>query len=283
MSALLELGAAEAQNAPESRGSCWQPGGGAMRVLLVDDEDLALDRLRTFFADIEGVEVVGHANDGDQALERIGELKPDLVLLDIQMPGRNGLRAAADIDVEPRPELIFVTAHEHYAPDAFDVDAADYLLKPVRFDRLRQAVERARRRRGLREQAERAGQLEEEMAALRATGAPGLEDGGFWVPERHGQRRVPLEAIDWIEAARDYVLLHTNVRSHLLRITMAALEEKLAGSPLLRVHRSAFVRPDKVVEVKRANRSLSLVLADGANVQVGPSYIANVKAALALD
>ena len=185
-----------------------------MRVLLVDDEDLALDRLKTFFADIEGVELVGQARDGDEALAAIEKLTPDLVLLDIQMPGRNGLRAAADITVEPRPEVIFVTAHEHYAPDAFDVDAADYLLKPVRFDRLRQAVERARRRRAMREQAEKAGKLEEEMATLRGSGAPGLEDGGFWVPERHGQRRVPLEAIDWIEAARDYVLLHTNVRKY---------------------------------------------------------------------
>lgn len=254
-----------------------------MRVLLVDDEDLALDRLRTFFADIEGTEIVGQASDGDAAVAEIERLTPDLVLLDIQMPGRNGLRAAADIKVEPRPELVFVTAHEHYAPDAFDVDAADYLLKPVRFDRLRQAVERARRRRTLRDQAARAGQLAEEVAALRTSGVAGLEDGGFWVPERHGQRRVPLEAIDWIEAARDYVLLHTDVRSHLLRITMVALEEKLAGSALLRVHRSAFVRPDKVTEVRRANRSLTLVLADGATVQVGPSYVAAVKEALALD
>jgi len=109
------------------------------------------------------------------------------VLLDIQMPGRNGLRAAADITVEPRPEVIFVTAHEHYAPDAFEVDAADYLLKPVRFDRLRQAVERAKRRRAMREQAARSGRLEEEVATLRGSGTVGLEDGGFWVPERHGQ------------------------------------------------------------------------------------------------
>ena len=254
-----------------------------MRVLLVDDEALALDRLRTFFADIDGAEIVGQARDGDQALEEINRLRPDLVLFDIQMPGRNGLRAAAEIDIDPKPEIVFVTAHEHYAPDAFDVDAADYLLKPVRFDRLRQAVDRARRRREMREAASRAGELEQQVASLRPGGAAGLEDDGFWVPERHGQRRVPLESIDWIEAARDYVLLHTSVRSHLLRTTMAALEEKLAGSPLLRVHRSAFVRPNKVTEVKRENRSLTLVLSDGANVQVGPSYVSTVKAALALD
>ena len=116
-----------------------------MRVLLVDDEALALDRLRTFFENIEGVEVVGQAQDGDEALTEIARLTPDLVILDVQMPGKNGLRAAAELDIDPRPELVFVTAHEHYAPDAFDVDAADYLLKPVRFDRLRQAVDRARR------------------------------------------------------------------------------------------------------------------------------------------
>jgi two-component system, LytTR family, response regulator len=253
-----------------------------MRVLLVDDETLALDRLRTFFGDIEGVEVVGQAQDGDEALEAIQRLTPDLVILDVQMPGRNGLRAAADIDIEPRPEIVFVTAHEHYAPDAFDVDAADYLLKPVRFDRLRQAVERARRRRAVREQASRADQLADEVAALKSGGARAQDDAGFWVPERDGQRRVALETIDWIEAARDYVLLHTSLRSHLLRTTMSALEEKLAGSALLRVHRSAFVRPDKVVEVRRANRSLTLVLADGANVQVGPSYVDTVRGALRL-
>jgi DNA-binding LytR/AlgR family response regulator len=255
-----------------------------MRVLLVDDEALALDRLDTFFSDIENVDVVGRARDGDEALEKIKELTPDLVILDVQMPGKNGLRAAADIDIEPRPEIVFVTAHEHYAPDAFDVDAADYLLKPVRFDRLRQAVDRARRRKALRAAEERAGQLEEQVEQLKSGQAPRAhDDDGFWVPERHGQRRVPIDTIDWIEAARDYVLLHTSMRSHLLRITMAALEERLAGSALLRVHRSAFVRPDKVTEVQRSGRSLCLVLNGGASVQVGPSYVGAVKAALNLD
>lgn len=255
-----------------------------MRVLLVDDESLALDRLRTFFETIEGTEVVGQAQDGDEALAQIEALKPDLVILDIQMPGRNGLNAAAALRGEPRPELVFVTAHEQYAPDAFDVDAADYLLKPVRIDRLRQAVERARRRKTMREQAARAGELEETVEAMRGGGPRGGgDDDGFWIPERNGQRRVPISAIDWIEAARDYVLLHTELRSYLLRTTMSGLEQKLASSPLLRVHRSAFVRPDKVTEVRRTNRSLTLVLADGANVQVGPNYVGAVKSAIHLE
>lgn len=253
----------------------------SLRILLVDDEALAIDRLRTLFADIEEAEVVGQAMDGDSALAEIAALRPDLVVLDIQMPGRNGLRTAAALPEGERPEVIFVTAHEHYAPDAFEVDAADYLLKPVRFDRLRQAVNRARRRRELREQAARSGQLLEEVEALRTRGAA-VSDVGFWVPERNGQRRVSVEAISWIEAARDYVLLHTDTRSHMLRATMSGLEEKLAGTPLVRVHRSAFVRPERVAEVKRANRSMTLVLDDGAHVQVGPSYVDSLSATLGL-
>ena len=253
----------------------------AMRVLLVDDETLALDRLRVLFGDIDGVELVGQAQDGERAVALVRELAPDLVILDIQMPGRNGLWAAAEIAREGGPEVVFITAHEHFAPDAFDLDAADYILKPARFDRLRQATERARRRRRVAREAARAGLLARELDELRA-GRHAAGDPEIWVPERDGQRRVPIEAIDWIEAAGDYVLLHTDLRSHMLRITMGALAEKLAGSPLIRVHRSAFVRPDRVTEVKRGPRMLALVLADGTAVQVGPSYVAAVEQALGI-
>jgi two-component system LytT family response regulator len=259
-----------------------------MRVLLVDDEALALDRLRALFGDIEDTEIVGQAQDGDAALRQIEALRPDLVVLDVQMPGRTGLRTAADIAVEPRPEIVFVTAHEHYAPDAFDLEAADYILKPVRFDRLRLATERARRRRRLRDDAARVDALAAEMAQLRATPPAGATpratpgDPEIWVPERNGQRRVPIETIDWIEAARDYVLLHTEMRSHMLRITMSALEAKLEGTALIRVHRSAFVRPSRVSEVRRQQRATTLVLADGTGVQVGPSYLDAVEQALGI-
>ncbi len=253
-----------------------------MRVLLVDDETLALDRLKVLFSDIDDVEIVGHAGDGETALARINELKPDLVILDVQMPGRNGLWTAAQIRVDPRPEIVFITAHEHYAPDAFDLEAADYILKPVRFDRLRQATDRARRRRQLQQDAARVGLLESEMESLRTRRDTSAGEAEIWVPERHGQRRVPIDSIDWIEAARDYVLLHTEMRSYMLRITMSALEEKLATTPLIRVHRSAFVRPSKVAEIRRADRNTTLVLADGTSVQVGPSYVSVVESALGL-
>ena len=235
-----------------------------LRTLLVDDEPLALERLQVFFRDIAGAEVVGTARDGREAAEAIGRLKPDLALLDIQMPEQNGLRVAATLPPEDRPEIIFVTAFEQYAPDAFEVEAADYLLKPVRFDRLWQAVERAKRRKLLRTLAGRA-----EAAAPQSD----PRQDGLWVPTRSGAVFVPVESIDWIEAQRDYVMLHTATRSHILRISMRALEDRLDPAQLMRVHRSAFARPGNVVEVQRLGRTISaLVLRDGAIVQVGPNY-----------
>jgi DNA-binding LytR/AlgR family response regulator len=235
-----------------------------LRTLLVDDEPLALERLTVFFRDIAGAEVVGTARDGREAAEAIERLKPDLALLDIQMPEQNGLRVAATLPPEDRPEIIFVTAFEQYAPDAFEVEAADYLLKPVRFDRLWQAVERAKRRKQMRELAGRAGA---------AAPGPDPREDGLWVPTRAGAVFVPVESIDWIEAQRDYVMLHTATRSHILRISMRALEERLDPAQLMRVHRSAFARPANVVEVQRLGRTISaLVLRDGAIVQVGPNY-----------
>jgi DNA-binding LytR/AlgR family response regulator len=245
-----------------------------LRTLLVDDEPLALERLRVFFRDIAGAEVVGTARDGREAAEAIERLKPDLALLDIQMPEQNGLRVAAALPAEDRPEIIFVTAFEQYAPDAFEVEAADYLLKPVRFDRLWQAVERAKRRKQLRMLAGRAGA---------AAPGPDPHEDGLWVPTRAGAVFVPVESIDWIEAQRDYVMLHTSTRSHIVRISMRALEEKLDPDRLMRVHRSAFARPANVVEVQRLGRTISaLVLRDGAIVQVGPNYSKSVAERLKL-
>ncbi|MEA3002622.1 MAG: two-component system, LytTR family, response regulator [Sphingomonadales bacterium] len=239
-----------------------------LRTVLVDDEPLALERLQVFFGDIPGAEVVGTARDGRKAAELIARLKPDLAILDIQMPEQNGLRVAATLgDGDEKPEIVFVTAFEQYAPDAFEVEAADYLLKPVRFDRLWQAVERARRRKYLRNMAGRAEALEQ------AEPASSPHEDGLWVPTRSGAVFVPIETIDWIEAQRDYVMLHTATRSHIVRMSMRALEEKLDPGQLVRVHRSAFARPSNVVEVQRMGKTINaLVLRDGAIVQVGPNY-----------
>jgi DNA-binding LytR/AlgR family response regulator len=230
-----------------------------LRVVVADDEPLSLERLVLAFGDIADAEIVGAATNGLQALQMIEDLKPDLAVLDIQMPGRTGLGVAAALPHDGRPEIVFLTAFDSHAVDAFDVDAADYVLKPLRLERLRQAVERARRR--------------------RARGAPPAPDShdapagdGFWVQGRQGLVRVPLGDIDWIEAAKDYVLLHTPNRSHMLRATMASIEAGFPPPVLLRVHRSALVRPGAVQSLQAVGSAGALVLTHGVAVPVGPSY-----------
>lgn len=242
-----------------------------MRVLLVDDEPPALERLAAFFSNITGTAIVGTAVNGIEAQDAIERLRPDLVMLDIQMPEMGGLALAGTLPFDERPEIVFVTAFEQFAPDAFEVEAADYLLKPVRLDRLRQAVERAKRRQAGRRAAQ-------QVVPLPASNF----DDAIWVPLRDGQTRVPVASIDWVEAAGDYAMLHTPLRSHLLRTTMSALEKRIDPAELMRVHRSAFVRLSRVVEIRRIDKwLLTLVLSDGAEVAVGPNYAKAVTAALA--
>lgn len=257
----------------------------SLRVLLVDDEPLALARVSAALRDVDDVVVVGAAGDGEEAIESIGRHKPDLVLLDIQMPGLDGLGVAAALSGAQRPEVVFVTAFDQYASDAFQVEAVDYLLKPVKFDRLRQALDRARRRREMREATGRAAELELVVNQLRsAEAAEEAFETEFWVPTLHGVKRVPVANISWIEAARDYVLLHTATRSHLFRATMSGLERRLDPTQMIRVHRSSFVRPAAVAEVQRQGKGLyALKLRDGAVVQVGPTYATALLAALNVD
>lgn len=243
-----------------------------MKVLIVDDEPLAIDRLADLLRNFEEVEVVGSSTNAARALDDIAALKPDLVLLDIQMPGGSGMALAADLPPEGRPEIIFVTAFENFAADAFEVDAADYLLKPVRFDRLRQAITRTRRRIDLCHSAAPAAEQDDARYVQE-----------FWVAAGSSQIRVGVDQIDWIEAAKDYVIFHTSMRSFLHRISMNALEACIDSRKLMRVHRSAFVRLSQIERLDRPARGvLNLVLRDGAIVQVGPSYVKAVQEQLAL-
>ena len=252
-----------------------------MRVLIADDEMLALERLRTLFQQIPGTEVVGEATNGTEALQTIMACKPDIVMLDIEMPDLNGLAVATMIPIEQRPEIIFITAFEHYAADAFNVEASDYLLKPVQFDRLWQAIERSKRRHYLRSLATKA-EVEAEAQAEAVIREPSEGDDeetldGLWAQTRDGAVLVPFSTVDWIEAQRDYVVLHTATRSHMVRMPMRTLEAKLDQSELMRVHRSAFARPSNVVEVRRLGRTINrLILRDGAVVPVGPNYAREV-------
>lgn len=232
-----------------------------MRVAIADDEPLARELLRALLAELPGIELVGEAEDGDGAVALARDSKPDLIFLDIDMPHRTGIHAAIEL-TRDAIEVIFVTAHEEHAIDAFEVGAIDYILKPVRRPRLAKAMERAALRHRARAEPASPGPAPEQPAA----------DEAFWVPVLRGTARVAIADIHRIEAAGDHVYLHTAERAYLHRITMADLEHRLRGTGLIRVHRSAFVRPGHVVATSRRGKMLVLSLGDGSEVAVGPNY-----------
>jgi two-component system LytT family response regulator len=251
-----------------------------LRVLVVDDEPLAADWLARCLRDLAGVELIGVAADGDEAVEMIESARPDLVLLDIQMPGRSGLAVARAIDRARGPDVVFVTAFAEHAPEAFELEAVDYLLKPVQVDRLAEAVRRARRRREMMDVYEKV----ERQAAVPPPAEASGYDEELWIRRRDGYVRVRVDQIRRIEAARDYALIHTPTKTYILRATMTELAERLDPAKLLRVHRSAFVRPDAVARVERSGRNvMRLHTEDGAAVEVGVSYVKRVAEALGLD
>jgi len=270
-----------------------------IRILLVDDEILAVKRLKVALGDISDVEVIGEARDGDEALALVEQLRPDLVLLDISMPGRDGIAVAQMLAArEKQTDVVFITAFDQFAVDAFALEAIDYLLKPVDFERLEQAVARAKRRRAERAAQDRVAELGEVVSALRgqasapalrpipappaaASGPEAPESGSFWIPVNGTLVRVSADLIEWVEAARDYVLLQTSTRSYILRATMSEIERQLGNANFLRIHRSLIVRRDLIDGVERTGRgSLRLVLRDGARLGVGPSYVEAVSSAL---
>lgn len=257
----------------------------ALRILLVDDEPLALARLEVGFRDIPDTVVAGFARNGEEALVQISTLRPDVVVLDVKMPLRDGLEVARTLVGDDAPEVVFVTAYEQFAPSAFEIEAADYLLKPIRFERLRVAVERARRRRAAREAGARIEELESVVDALRADSRTGDAsppyESELWIPGPQGAVRVATASIVWIEAARDYVILHTAARSLILRETMARMQERLDPAQALRVHRSAFVNRAAVTGIQRLGKGqIAVVLSDGQAITVGPNYTRGVLSAL---
>jgi len=235
-----------------------------LRVLIADDEPLALERLAMALGHVPDVAIVGQASNGREAMSMIESLAPDVAILDINMPGETGLGVAGALPPERRPDIIFLTAYDTHAIDAFALEATDYLLKPLRLDRLRQSLERVRRHRARAEQ--------------RPAPASEPEQRGFWIQGRHGLALLQVAEVEWIEAAKDYVMLHGRTRSHILRATMTALDEQFGAAEFLRVHRSAMVRVEAVRQLAATpSGGAAVLLADGVAVAVGPSYVLRVE------
>jgi two-component system LytT family response regulator len=241
-----------------------------LRVLLVDDEPLARAKLRRLLADEVGIEVAGEAGSVAEARERLLAVHPDLVFLDVQMPGGDGFALIESLPPAERPAIVFVTAHDEHAVRAFEVHALDYLLKPFDRERLRVALERARETLGRDEPAATDEQLRSMLAELRGE-QPHLER--FVI--RGVGRIVFVNAadVDWIEAAGNYVRLHLGKESHLLRETMSSLETRLDPKVFARIHRSTIVNIDRIRELHHIfHGDYSVLLRDGTRLTLSRGF-----------
>jgi two-component system LytT family response regulator len=262
-----------------------------LRVLVVDDEPLARSGIADLVTRDDELEVVGQCGDGRAAVEAIRTLAPDLVLLDIQMPEMDGFEVIQQVGPERMPAVIFITAYDQFAVRAFEVHALDYLLKP--FDDERFAAAMARTKRALRDNE--VGQLSQRLLGLLETAAGGNKPSASGIalgPAQPYLSRlvvktagrvifVRVDEIDWIEAADYYVRLHVARKSHLLRETMSALEEQLDPARFFRVHRSAIVNLDRLVEIQPYfHGEHVLVLQDGSKLKLSRSRKEKLEAVL---
>ncbi len=237
-----------------------------LKTLIVDDEPLAVERMQVICAKIPTIQVVGTASDGAQALRLVDALKPDLILLDMTMPEVDGISVAKSLAKQTeRPAVVFVTAHDNYAVEAFDLDAVDYVLKPVKPERLERAVSRAAGRRGEGSRLESAW-LDE-----------------LWIPHRSELIRIATSEVDRIDAERDYVRLHVGsddaARTYLLLQTIAGLEKRLDPAKFIRIHRSTILRKDRITGLRHDGLGVwSVELDDGETLRIGRTYLPKVKA-----
>ena len=220
---------------------------GKIRVVVADDEPLARERLRTLLAPEDWLELVAECPTGTDAIDAIGRLEPDLVFLDVQMPGANGFDVIEAVGAARMPLVVFVTAFDHYALRAFDVHALDYLLKPFDRDRFKQALARAN------QQLEKNGngEIERRLAAIVNDLRPPKAKTDRFVVKSGGRIFfVRTSEIDWIEAAGNYVKLHVGTDTHLFRDTMNAIEAQLDSDTFFRIHRSHIVNIERVKELQ---------------------------------
>ena len=237
-----------------------------LSTLIVDDEPLAIERMQVICSRMDKLRVCGTAGDGAAALRLIEALKPDLVLLDMTMPEIDGLSVARAIaettEAAERPAVVFVTAHDSFAVEAFDLDAVDYVLKPVAPERLERAIDRALARRG-----DGASHRNERWISE------------FWVPVKSELLRVAADDVHRIDAERDYVRLHVEGASYLLLETIGGLEQRLDPESFIRVHRSTILRRSCVTGLRHDGLGVWFAeIGDDEPVRIGRTYLKSVKA-----
>jgi len=239
-------------------------------TLIVDDEPLARDRIKRFLRDEEGIRLIGECKNGTEAIETINRENPALVFLDIQMPEKNGFDVIKALDAKHLPTIIFVTAYDQYALQAFDVHALDYLLKPFNRERIKRAVARAREH----IDHKRLGNIDERLNALIADIRGEKKFLDRLVVKAVGRVFfLKTDEIDWIEAAGNYVKLHVGRDSHMIRETMNGIESKLDPAKFLRIHRSTVVNIDRIKELHPMfSGDYAVILRNGTELALSRNY-----------
>ena len=239
-----------------------------MRVVVVDDEELARTRL-TRMLGMGGARVVGEAGDPREVEELLSATSPDAVFLDVDMPFRDGLELASRIQAPGAPQIVFVTAHAEHAVEAFELEAADYLLKPVSRARLAQCLQRLARQRG-------AGEEHAQHEEASPIGIPNPPDGYLTrVMVRTGARMqfLPLDEVRWLESADNYVRLHTRNGAALIRARLADLERRLDPTRFIRIHRRTIVNVDAIKEFEPwTSGELIVVLHDKTKLKLSRTH-----------
>jgi two-component system LytT family response regulator len=261
-----------------------------LTVIIVDDEELARRGLAMRLEEVSGLEILEQCQNAREALDAINKHEPDLAFLDIQMPGMSGFELIGEIQGDIMPMIVFVTAFDEFAVDAFNVHAVDYLLKPVESDRLKEAVNKAQKLKIQRKTLGEKQKLLELAVSLtgKSSDAIGvlLESGEdlaeqadrLAIKDGTDLTLVPVKDIDWIDAAGDYMCVHAKGVTHIMRTTMKELETRLAPSIFQRVHRSTIVNLQRVEKISsHINGEFHLILGGGISLKMSRSYKNKVK------
>jgi two-component system LytT family response regulator len=247
-----------------------------MRVVIVDDEELARRGIRTRLQRSRDIEIVAECRNGREAIEAIRRTSPDLVFLDVQMPGKTGFDVIEAIGCETFPRVIFVTAHDRYAIRAFEVSALDYLLKPIDDERFDIALRRAREslaRRYDSDLGRRLAAVVGEMAAGGNHQSAATRSNRMVVRSGGRVLFVKISEVDWVEATGDYVTLHVGKKSLLLRETITEMEKKLAPNGFTRIHRSTIVNLERIAEMRTLdNGEYRVLLRDATELKLSRNY-----------
>jgi len=260
-----------------------------LKTIIVDDEPLALDLLRSILGAIDDIELIGECKNGRDAIASASLLQPDLMFLDIQMPGINGFEVVKAMQSDVMPMVIFATAFNQFAIDAFDMHAVDYVLKPLDPERIKRAVERAVERHSLPDGEGRktpllgaideiTKRLNSEAGSATSTDLPEGMKRKLLIRDSGVVKVIPFDDIDWVDAAGDYMCVHALGETHIVRSTLRELLEKLDDKIFARIHRSTVVNIERVVTITPLQKGGSLLhLSEGQTLKVSRNYRESIR------